>query len=99
MELDASKLADEGNDTVDTEANLYQLILACQKVFSALQKAIPALPFEFIEIFANIRDGITAKWPDSSDAVYKAVGGTNNTQISVCLASTFPLFFLTWGGF
>jgi neurofibromin 1 len=92
MELDASKLADEGNDTADTEANLYQLILACQKVFSSLQKAIPTIPFEFIEIFANIRDGIIGKFPDSSDAVYKAVGGFLFLRF-ICPALTAPHFY------
>ena len=76
MELDTNKLADAGNDTADTEANLYQLILACQKVFSALQKALHLIPSDIIELFGFIRDQIMAKWPDSADAVYKAIGGT-----------------------
>jgi len=89
MELDSNKLADAGNDDADTEANLYQLILACQKVFSSLQKAIPMIPFEFVEVFASIRDGIINKWPDSSDAIYKAVGGFLYLRF-ICPALTAP---------
>jgi len=89
MELDAEKLADEGKDNEDTEANLYQLILACQKVFSSLQKAINNIPNEFIDIFSTVRGGIVAKWPESSDAVYKAVGGFFFLRF-VCPSLTAP---------
>jgi hypothetical protein len=86
MEVDPSKF---GNDAfTDSEANVYQLILACQKVFTAFRTSIGKIPPEFKEIFSSMRESIVNKFK-SDDAVLKAVGGFFFLRFA-CPAITAP---------
>jgi hypothetical protein len=86
MEVDPSKF---GNDAfTDSEANVYQLILACQKVFTAFNKSVGAIPPEFKRVFQSMRESIVNKFK-SDDAVLKAVGGFFFLRFS-CPAITAP---------
>jgi hypothetical protein len=86
MEVDPNKF---GNDAfTDSEANVYQLILACQKVFTAFRTSIDKVPPEFKEIFSSMRESIVNKFK-SDDAVLKAVGGFFFLRFA-CPALTAP---------
>eukprot|EP01122_Echinamoeba_exundans_P015110 TRINITY_DN703_c0_g1_i2.p1 TRINITY_DN703_c0_g1~~TRINITY_DN703_c0_g1_i2.p1 ORF type:complete len:1930 (-),score=307.00 TRINITY_DN703_c0_g1_i2:3006-8795(-) len=86
MEVDPNKF---GNDAfTDSEANVYQLILACQKVFTAFRTSIDKIPPEFKEIFSSMRESIVNKFK-SDDAVLKAVGGFFFLRFA-CPAITAP---------
>ena len=86
MEVDPNKF---GQDAfTDSEANVYQLILACQKVFTAFRTSITEIPPEFKEIFQSMRESIVNKFK-SEDAVLKAVGGFFFLRFS-CPAITAP---------
>jgi hypothetical protein len=86
MEVDPNKYSDQA--FTDSEANVYQLILACQKVFSAIRNTHKELPREFKNIFQSMRDSIVAKF-NSEDAVLKAVGGFLFLRF-ICPALTAP---------
>jgi hypothetical protein len=72
MEIDDSRFGEQA--FTDSEANVYQLILTCQKIFTAIKSSRESIPQEFIKIFQDTRDAIISKF-DSESAVLKAVGG------------------------
>jgi len=72
MEVDPTKQGDAS--FADSEANLYQLILTCQKIFSNIRDNMGRMPREFIQVFKALEYSINTKF-GSEDAVYKAVGG------------------------
>jgi hypothetical protein len=72
MEVDPNKFGD--NAFTDSEANVYQLILACQKVFTTIRTSVKEIPPEFKRIFINMQDAIMKKF-QSEEAVYKSIGG------------------------
>jgi len=78
-------------EEIDTQANLFQLILIVQKVFFGLIRSLKDMPDQFKDIFVSIQDSIRDRF-DSSDAVYKAVGGFLFLRF-VCPAFTSPYYY------
>jgi neurofibromin 1 len=88
MEVDPDKFGGAESGFVDSEANLYQLILACQKVFSSVRESIADIPVQWKELFRSLKDGVYYKFR-SEPAVFKAVGGFLFLRF-VCPAITAP---------
>jgi hypothetical protein len=86
MEVDPNKFGDGG--FTDSEANVYQLILACQKVFTAIRTSIKSIPVEFKIVFQGMREAIMNKF-NSEDAILKAIGGFFYLRF-ICPAITAP---------
>jgi len=72
MEVDPNKYGD--SQFADSDANLYQLILTCQKIFSTIRASLTRMPKEFIQVFRALEYSITTKF-GNEEAVYKAIGG------------------------
>eukprot|EP00029_Vermamoeba_vermiformis_P008690 TRINITY_DN413_c0_g1_i2.p1 TRINITY_DN413_c0_g1~~TRINITY_DN413_c0_g1_i2.p1 ORF type:complete len:1681 (-),score=270.20 TRINITY_DN413_c0_g1_i2:53-5059(-) len=71
MEVDPNKIKDA---SVDTDQNVYQLALACQKIFTVIKNGDDKVPNEFRQIFARMSYTIMDKF-GNEDAVFKAIGG------------------------
>ena len=87
MELDTEHdLADD----VDTDTNLIQLQLICQKIMTVLVKtSLKNIPAPLREIFVEIDHSVSAKFPGSMDAIYKGLGGLFFLRF-VCPAISAP---------
>lgn len=87
MELDTEhELADD----VDTDTNLIQLQLICQKIMTVLVKtSLKNIPAPLREIFVEIDQSVSAKFPGSMDAIYKGLGGLFFLRF-VCPAISAP---------
>lgn len=87
MELDTEKdLADD----VDTDTNLLQLQLICQKILMVLIKtSLKNIPGPLREIFVEIDRSVSQKFPGSIDAIYKGLGGLFFLRF-VCPAISAP---------
>jgi neurofibromin 1 len=88
MEVDPDKFGSSEAGFSDSEANLYQLILACQKVFSVIRDSTNEVPVEFVNIFQSMQHAVFAKF-NSEEAIYKGVGGFLFLRF-VCPAITAP---------
>jgi hypothetical protein len=86
MEVDPNKYGDSA--FTDSEANVYQLILACQKVFTAIRTSLSDIPKEFKIVFQSMREAIMNKF-NSEEAILKAVGGFLFLRY-ICPAITAP---------
>ena len=89
LELDATK---EGakDDDVDDEINRLQLQLICQKIISVLsKKTLRNIPKPLREIFVEIDQSVSNKFPGSNEAIYKGLGGLFFLRF-VCPALTAP---------
>jgi len=87
MELDTE--ADLVDD-LDTDTNLLQLQLICQKILNVLIKtALKDIPKPLRQIFVEIEQSVSQKFPNSIDAVYKGLGGLYFLRF-VCPAITAP---------
>jgi hypothetical protein len=87
MELDQTKALD---DDMDTETNLLQLQLICQKLLNVLIKtSVKNIPAPFRKIFIEIDNSVMGKFAGSHDAVYKGIGGLFFLRF-VCPAITAP---------
>lgn len=89
MELDTDvDVVADGN--IDTDTNLLQLQLICQKILSVLtKKALKDIPAPLRRIFVEIDRTVSTKFPGSIDAVYKGLGGLYFLRF-VCPAITAP---------
>jgi hypothetical protein len=88
MELDQTKAID--TDDLDTETNLLQLQLICQKILNVIIKSsLRNIPAPFRKIFIEIDTRISSKYPTSQDAIYKGIGGLFFLRF-VCPALTAP---------
>lgn len=87
MELDTEHdLADD----VDTDTNLLQLQLICQKIMTVLVKtSLKNIPAPLREIFVEIDHSVSQKFPGSVDAIYKGLGGLFFLRF-VCPAISAP---------
>jgi neurofibromin 1 len=74
MEVDPDKFGSSESTFQDSEANLYQLILACQKIFATIRDSIDEIPTQWKDIFRAMKDAVYFKF-SSEDAVFKGVGG------------------------
>jgi hypothetical protein len=88
MELDPVLLE---NKEVDTEANVYQLELACQKILTVIINNENKVPREFREIFVRIENAIKLKFGNET-AAYKAVGGFLFLRF-ICPSITVPQYY------
>jgi hypothetical protein len=88
MEVDPNKLK---GANVDKDQNVYQLALACQKLFTAIVAADENVPAEFRQVFIRIQSSITEQYGDS-EAIYKALGGFLFLRF-VCPAITAPHYY------
>jgi len=87
MELDQTKVLE---DDIDTETNLLQLQLICQKMLNVLIKtSVQNLPSSFRKIFIEIDNSVMNRFAGSNDAVYKGIGGLYFLRF-VCPAITAP---------
>ena len=87
LDTDVDVVAD---GTIDTDTNLLQLQLICQKILSVLtKKALRDIPAPLRQIFVEIDRTVSAKFPGSIDAVYKGLGGLYFLRF-VCPAITAP---------
>jgi len=87
MELDTEK---DIEDDVDTDTNLLQLQLICQKILTVLIKtSLKNIPSPLRRIFVEIDNSVTNKFPGSLEAVYKGLGGLFFLRF-VCPAITAP---------
>jgi hypothetical protein len=87
MELDQTKALD---DDMDTETNLLQLQLICQKLLNVLIKtSVKNIPSAFRKIFVEIDNSVMGKFAGSNEAVYKGIGGLFFLRF-VCPAITAP---------
>lgn len=96
MELDLEKydgsISSFGDiaETVDADTNLLQLQLICQKILNVLVKrSTNNIPRPLREIFVEIDRSVTQKYPGSTDAIYKGLGGLFFLRF-VCPAITAP---------
>lgn len=96
MELDLEKydgsVSSFGDiaETVDADTNLLQLQLICQKILNVLVKrSTNNIPRPLREIFVEIDRSVTQKYPGSTDAIYKGLGGLFFLRF-VCPAITAP---------
>jgi hypothetical protein len=88
MELDIEN--DFGGDNIDTDTNLLQLQLICQKILNVLIKTtLKNIPTPLRQIFIEIDQSVSRKFPGSIDAVYKGLGGLFFLRF-VCPAITAP---------
>ena len=89
MELDTQMdFVTEG--TIDTDTNLLQLQLICQKILTVLtKKTLRDIPAPLRRIFIEIDRSVSQKFPGSIDAVYKGLGGLFFLRF-VCPAITAP---------
>ena len=86
MELDQTKAL---GDDIDTDTNLLQLQLICQKLLNVLIKtSVRNIPADFRKIFIEIDNSVMSKF-GSDDAVYKGIGGLFFLRF-VCPALTAP---------
>lgn len=69
--MDPEKVKDAN---VDTDENVYQLALACQKIFNVIKQNESLVPNEFRTIFIKISDAIMMKF-GNEEACFKAIGG------------------------
>jgi hypothetical protein len=77
-------------DDVDTDTNLLQLQLICQKIINVLiKKTLNNIPSPLRQIFVEIDRSVTSKFPGSLEAVYKGLGGLFFLRF-VCPAITAP---------
>jgi hypothetical protein len=72
MEVDPDRFGESA--LTDSEANVYQLILTCQKVFHVIRQSVKDIPKEFKIVFQSINSSVMEKF-NSKDAILKAVGG------------------------
>jgi len=87
MELDQTKAL---GDDIDTDTNLLQLQLICQKLLNVLIKtSLKNIPAPFRKIFVEIDNSVMGKFAGSNDAVYKGIGGLFFLRF-VCPAITAP---------
>lgn len=96
MEVDMERFADGGSanarSDLDSEVNVLQLKLTCQKLFSVLVKnGVSEIPSEFRQIFVEIDSEIMAKF-NNDMAVYKAIGGFFFLRF-VCPSITAPHYY------
>lgn len=96
MELDLDKYDGTGSsfgdiaETVDAHTNLLQLQLICQKILNVLIKqSTNNIPRPLREIFVEIDTSVTEKYPGSTEAIYKGLGGLFFLRF-VCPAITAP---------
>jgi hypothetical protein len=87
MELDQTKAL---GDDIDTDTNLLQLQLICQKLLNVLIKSsVKNIPAPFRKIFIEIDNSVMGRFAGSNDAVYKGIGGLFFLRF-VCPAITAP---------
>ena len=86
MELDQTKAL---GDDIDTDTNLLQLQLICQKLLNVIIKtSVRNIPADFRKIFIEIDNSVMSKF-GSNDAVYKGIGGLFFLRF-ICPALTAP---------
>ena len=86
MELDQTKVL---GDDLDTDTNLLQLQLICQKLLNVIIKtSVRNIPADFRKIFIEIDNSVMSKF-GSNDAVYKGIGGLFFLRF-ICPALTAP---------
>jgi hypothetical protein len=90
MEVDPDKVGQ--NENVDTDQNVYQLALACQKIFSVIIRSVDKVPLEFRQIFVSVRDSVREQFGEASDSHYKALGGFFFLRF-ICPAITAPHYY------
>jgi hypothetical protein len=78
-------------DEGDTEANLLQLQLICQKLLNALRRSVPHVPTEFKKIFRAMLNGISAKFAND-DTLLRGVGGFFFLRF-YCVAIPIPHYY------
>ena len=95
MEVDMERYNDTTgaqHSDIDSEVNVLQLKLTCQKLFSVLVKnGVSDIPAEFRQIFVEIDSEIMRKF-NSDMAVYKAIGGFFFLRF-VCPSITAPHYY------
>lgn len=95
MEVDMERYNDNNgspHNDIDSEVNVLQLKLTCQKLFSVLVKnGVSDIPAEFRQIFVEIDSEIMRKF-NSDMAVYKAIGGFFFLRF-VCPSITAPHYY------
>lgn len=94
MEVDMERYNDTNtaHNDIDSEVNVLQLKLTCQKLFSVLVKnGVSDIPAEFRQIFVEIDSEIMKKF-NSDMAVYKAIGGFFFLRF-VCPSITAPHYY------
>jgi len=89
MEVDPSRIKDAN---VDTDTNIYQLSLACQKIFAAIYTSHEKVPPEFRFIFLRIKSAIEQQFGPESPGIYKALSGFLFLRF-ICPAITAPHYF------
>ena len=87
MELDQTKVL---GDDIDTDTNLLQLKLICQKLLNVIiKKSAVNIPNDFRKIFIEIDNSVMGRFAGSHDAVYKGIGGLFFLRF-ICPALTAP---------
>ena len=77
-------------ETVDADTNLLQLQLICQKILNVLiKRSTHNIPRPLREIFVEIDASVSRKYPGSTEAIYKGLGGLFFLRF-VCPAITAP---------
>jgi len=72
LEIDENK----GANAEAQEANAYQLQYVCNRILSAIFKSRDQIPYEFLQIFSQIKEEINNKFGDDDpNTIYYAVGG------------------------
>lgn len=87
MEIDPNKTGTSDTDE-DTQANVYQLIVTCQKIFGSLLRSLKEMPVEFRDIFCACEQSIRDRF-GSAESVYKTIGGFLFLRF-ICPAFTAP---------
>jgi hypothetical protein len=90
IEVDPDQMARDLDDG-ETEANLLQLLLICQRMFNALRHSIPRVPTEFKKIFRSMLIGISAKFA-SDDTLLRGIGGFFFLRF-YCVAIPIPQYY------
>lgn len=88
----ATGVVEEDNiaDNVDAETNLLQLQLICQKILRVIiNRSTSNIPRALREIFVEIDSSAAEKFPGSTEAIYKGLGGLFFLRF-VCPAITAP---------